>query len=933
MALPLLLAGPILRRVEPSLACVWLALRDPCNVRLKVWEGLGESGRPNPLVESPITPAVRVGDQLHVVVVTAEIPPAAGVSFQPDALYSYDVEIRDAGGTVHTLASLRMLEGGEFDDFVRLPLGYETGQLPSFAPPPSKLEDLNLLYGSCRRPGHVTPDALALVDDLISADDRWQSATKRPHQLFLGGDQVYADDVEQLHLLVVAEAAVPLIGTTGDPGFPDPVEHLRVDKIAARVDEAFAASDTPWRGYQVVEDPPNVDRRVPADRAHFPEGRRLNTTLIDAQFTSSDGTSHVLSLGEFAALYLSAWSPAIWGKEVALATFAVDGDAPLQSAPFNWDKELRPYNTGAANEGAVVMPPIPTPPEVAAHLYVAPRTTPEPEHDEKAEAKRKFKAQRSLRREFAVLQAFRRGLPKVQRALANVPTYMILDDHDVTDDYFLNPIWRDRVLGTKLGQSILGNAMIAYALFQDWGNDPRAYRAGVKAELLALVPQLFPHGVTPGPDRDAFEAIAQRLGHAARPAPLANGEFPSADPALKWHFTVDGPKHRVVVFDNRTRRSYVSQLGPPGNVSATALLDQLPLPPLPAGREILIVVAPLQVIGAPVLDDIVAPLSYRIFDAVAAKDTASNLDPSSPTGLRQMTGTNPDAIEAWAFDAKTFEHLLERLEPYRRVVLLSGDVHYSAGTLMSYWRGDQRRPARFAQFTSSGFKNVMPSFITFVDRALGFAQQLIRLNLGTERLGWDRPEDDLVLFPPGRNKFDLRPVLRSKLGSAPVLLPSWGWPDDNDPAAQADPALTTRLNPAKPPDWRWRIMPLLDERRDSLRPAGIQILPLNEGEVDTLLGDPATVVSGYHQVAGRHQHSLEKLRNARQILFRGNVGRVTFRVHGDGRLDAIHEVITAFNDPDAGAAAEPKPEAFLVQVAPLGPDDEDPPSHLRKKAL
>ena len=37
---------------------------------------------------------------------------------------------------------------------------------------------------------------------------------------------------------------------------------------------------------------------------------------------------------------------------------------------------------------------------------------------------------------------FRKNLPKVQRALANVPTYMILDDHDVTDDYFLNPVWR-----------------------------------------------------------------------------------------------------------------------------------------------------------------------------------------------------------------------------------------------------------------------------------------------------------------------------------------------------------------------------------------------------------------------------------------------------------------------------------------------------------
>jgi len=39
MSLPLLLAGPILRRVEPTLVSVWVALRDPCNVLLKVWEG------------------------------------------------------------------------------------------------------------------------------------------------------------------------------------------------------------------------------------------------------------------------------------------------------------------------------------------------------------------------------------------------------------------------------------------------------------------------------------------------------------------------------------------------------------------------------------------------------------------------------------------------------------------------------------------------------------------------------------------------------------------------------------------------------------------------------------------------------------------------------------------------------------------------------
>ena len=55
------------------------------------------------------------------------------------------------------------------------------------------------------------------------------------------------------------------------------------------------------------------------------------------------------------------------------------------------------------------------------------------------------------------------------------------------------------------------------------------------------------------------------------------------------------------------------------------MVDQIPLPPLPAGREVLVVIAPLQVIGPPVLDEIVAPLSYRVFDCgrrASSKDDA-----------------------------------------------------------------------------------------------------------------------------------------------------------------------------------------------------------------------------------------------------------------------------------------------------------------------
>ncbi len=70
-------------------------------------------------------------------------------------------------------------------------LGYGKGVLPSFVLPPRQLKDLNILHGSCRRVGFDAPDAMTWVDDFIATVQT--DAVARPHQLFLTGDQIYAD--------------------------------------------------------------------------------------------------------------------------------------------------------------------------------------------------------------------------------------------------------------------------------------------------------------------------------------------------------------------------------------------------------------------------------------------------------------------------------------------------------------------------------------------------------------------------------------------------------------------------------------------------------------------------------------------------------------------------------------------------------------------
>ena len=69
------------------------------------------------------------------------------------------------------------------------------------------------------------------------------------------------------------------------------------------------------------------------------------------------------------------------------------------------------------------------------------------------------------------LIGFGQSVSASRRVMANVPTYMIFDDHEITDDWYFDYEW---VIGTNKSESrhILANGLFAYWIFQGWGNDP-----------------------------------------------------------------------------------------------------------------------------------------------------------------------------------------------------------------------------------------------------------------------------------------------------------------------------------------------------------------------------------------------------------------------------------------------------------------------------
>lgn len=871
MPLPLILAGPILRRVEPTLVTVWLALREACTVEIRIWDGLVKDESSAKFFSDPTNPeikgflantanTIRVGEQLHIATTTFKLPPEKAL--RPDTLYSYNVTLNSFSET-HDLKSLGLLKTGDIEGKPNLSLGYAPGSLPSFALPPMELTNLRILHGSCRKTNRNVPDGLAWVDDFI--EEALLNPQARPHQLMLTGDQIYADDVDEPFLFMLIEAAKKLIGSEVDAS----EERIPLERL------------------------PAVGKLWPADETHFPPGYRFSLTINHAKLTSVDGHSHLLSLGDFCAMYLFVWSNACWPDKLP-----TEEEITKQLFSFGWlglmPADLRTQILGEKEKETLISfyrlgeLSGPVLQNILGSAVKLPQTFDDKNKKDEKEKKEKLKdLAAGASKKLLLFKQLWQALPKVRRALANVPTYMMFDDHEITDDWYLNPMWRDRVLDTPLGRTMIRNGLVAYALFQGWGNDPVKFETGDNQRLLDEATKLLRPGEI-GPDETAGNEIDKLLGLDLRDTKKA--------PPVKWHYSVKCAKHLLVALDNRTRRSFVSRIGPPGNLSLEAIEEQIPAGPLPAGLEVLILVAPLPVIGPPVLDELVAPLVYRVFD-VASRN---KLDKRA--GSKGMAGTNPDAIEAWAFDPTAFEGLLKRLEPYRRVVILSGDVHNASSQAMSYWKKGDTEPARFAQFTSSGFKNIMPWYIRFVDRSFATAQRIVRANIGTERLGWNVRAPTPLEFP---ENVEIASALRSRLRHEPILIPGEGWPKD------------TKKN--RLPDFQWRVDVKRDERSDDLRPLPAQVEPLDPTKPNA---DVIPNLDGHRRIVVRHAKQLTQILNSRQILFANNLGRVRF-VNENQTLVALHEIFTAF--PFVGAETLEKPALFtLHRVAMSNPTEKKP---------
>ncbi|MEM7338438.1 MAG: DUF2272 domain-containing protein [Actinomycetota bacterium] len=205
---PLVLCGPILRRVTPTSVAVFVVLTEHRWIQLRLYDAPTTFHDDQPVRVGPIVDTVRLGEHFFVGLATLDL--AAGESLDQGAAYAYNVFFHTSptGTTPEESLAQHDLHLLTLDNPHRIGFGHE--QLPSFVVPPGDLAELRILQGSCRKPHGMGIDMLASFDDVLADGDAPRA--DRPHLLILGGDQIYADDVSPPLLRMIHDASQVLLG-------------------------------------------------------------------------------------------------------------------------------------------------------------------------------------------------------------------------------------------------------------------------------------------------------------------------------------------------------------------------------------------------------------------------------------------------------------------------------------------------------------------------------------------------------------------------------------------------------------------------------------------------------------------------------------------------------------------------------------------------
>jgi len=267
--LPLIIAGPILRRCTQQQFTVWLMFsREPEAIHLSL--NTDDATLYDQTLSGDAVKTVQVGVRAFITLLHLSFDE----KLPQDQLIQYQLTFTDAGKQ-YSLGEL-------IPDLL-----YAERQHPDFV---IKSHLTKVIHGSCRKPHSGCDDALGQLDNLIQ--ENLDDVIDRPDTMIMSGDQIYADDVAGPMLKVIHQT-IALLGLTPETW----------EGASANDTKGLLASDCCY--YQ-------RDKLLPANKVN----QKLLDLFFDGSqkpiFTTNSAYNHLITLAELVAMYALIWSPTLW---------------------------------------------------------------------------------------------------------------------------------------------------------------------------------------------------------------------------------------------------------------------------------------------------------------------------------------------------------------------------------------------------------------------------------------------------------------------------------------------------------------------------------------------------------------------------------------------------------------------------------------------
>lgn len=273
-----------------------------------------------------------------------------------------------------------------------------------------------------------------------------------------------------------------------------------------------------------------------------------------------------------------------------------------------------------------------------------------------------------------------------RQVFAVLPTYMIFDDHEISNGWNTSSTWRAYALQHGFERTLV-DGLVAYWVYQGWGNI--GMQTPDEHALLTIMQQAAQNG------QDALEGLRARVRQAIY-----------QEQALKWHYTIP-TMPPLFVADVRSDRPAILDGRDPSDV-APRIMGQEQMEELRAWMKEHAAITTLLVSSVPaILPSLIGFAEYVMGARPLQRGAGGPLRRFGHmlAGMQQKVALRM-SFDHWPVFGATWRELVELFATRTSdIIILSGDVHFSYSIKARRTLFPSKERPNLYQLVASPFKN------------------------------------------------------------------------------------------------------------------------------------------------------------------------------------------------------------------------------------